>query len=141
MFQSNICRKMWSNRLCLASGPERDGNASVGKHVMTKQDYKKVEFVKVWFLGSTVSIRKRRYTFVYFFIIPRKKFLLYLLFPGPLWSCRSFYDGILKTAKFSFFSLPHSFWCYFRWKPCLQKVLIFLNFSAMMFLWYCTSTW
>ena len=105
--QSNISWKVWWNWWGLTFGPERDSNASVSEHVMTRQDNKKVEIVKVWFFGlsppndPTVSIRKRRYSFVWwFFIIPEYTFFLYFLFSGTLSSCRSFYDEIIQIVKY-----------------------------------------
>ena len=95
---------------------------------------KKVEIVKVWIFDSspakdpTVSIRNGRYSFVIFWIIPKYKFFLYLLFSGTLSPCRSFYDETIQILKFLFFSLPEIFWCSLDESHVYGRFFIFLNF-------------
>ena len=60
-FQSKIFSKMRWNQWGLESGPERGGNASGSENIITKQDYKKLNMLRLE-QDSAVLFRKRCYS-------------------------------------------------------------------------------
>ena len=132
---------------CLKSGgfefaPARGSPASVSDHVMTSQDYIKVEQVRTWLLSSSLA-KFQQFESECFFQVCFNLFLpAYMVHVQflPLGFCVSFVFFSMRGLDFSIF-LVWNLQTVIRWNPCFRKVFHFLYLFLMMEPWICCGMW